>query len=401
MYHGKETMAQKFHWISEIGYWQDADESGAKIRQLTGQISMATNIYCEDPACSKNNRIAVFRTTSPGRTPGELHIVDLNEMKSCLVDTDMTWIASFPQAYGDLYFYCRFHENKWEIRKLCFFPLEIETVHTFFQDHLPYETLGSASPCGRYLASYHTHPDDTYEVVVFDTETKNEISLVRSHEFCNPHPRFDRINGEFVLVQHNRGYRRVNGVIKKFEDTGVTLVLFSRDGKSKTILPVSRPFIPQGISGHEAWLNNKPAFIFSTSPADLPYDDGNRCGNLLIYEIGDQKPHVAAHAPETYFGHVSTSACGGYWCCDAWHWKPGDENVCAGCSPDIAVGSIKTGKFAFVCKVGGFWTGYEIVHSHPYLSADNKCVIFTSTRTGFPQVFAAMLPDGFLENLDS
>ncbi|MGB9642093.1 MAG: hypothetical protein ACPL3Q_02680, partial [Candidatus Ratteibacteria bacterium] len=50
---------------------------------------MATNIYCEDPACSKNNRIAVFRTKTLDRIiPGELYIVDLNEGKSCLVDTD-------------------------------------------------------------------------------------------------------------------------------------------------------------------------------------------------------------------------------------------------------------------------------------------------------------------------
>ncbi|MGC9065948.1 MAG: hypothetical protein ACP5JO_04890 [Candidatus Ratteibacteria bacterium] len=65
---------------------------------------MATNIYCEDPACSKNNRIAVFRTKTLDRIiPGELYIVDLNEGKSCLVDTDMTWIACFPQAYGDFF----------------------------------------------------------------------------------------------------------------------------------------------------------------------------------------------------------------------------------------------------------------------------------------------------------
>lgn len=395
------TEIKKDRWIKEIAYWQDDPLIGAKIIQLTGHISMATNIYCEDPACSKNNRIAVFRSNRCDHfATGELWVIDINTMRSILVDTDTIWFGCFPQAYGDFFFYPKFCGDKWEIRKLCFSTLEIEVVLKFQGNVFPYITLGSASSDARFLANLREVTDGYYEVIVLDLETKKEKILVGGEEFCNPHPRFDRMKGKWVLVQHNRGYRKVNGMIKCIDcEQGVSLVLFEKDGSKRIELPVSRPFIPQGVSGHEAWIYNQPAFIFSTSPLYDPYADGNRCGNLLLYRIGEKKPVVVVNAPDVYFGHVSTSSCGSYWCCDVWDWKHEGKDVCFK-PPKIAVGSIKTGKFAFVCEVNGYWPGYEMGHSHPYLSADNRQVIFTSTRTGFPQVFSAILPEGFLENLD-
>ena len=36
-------------------------------------------------------------------------------------------------------------------------------------------------------------------------------------------------------------------------------------------------------------------------------------------------------------------------------------------------------------------------HAHPYLTADNKWLIFTSTRDGHPQVYGAKLGEGWPE----
>ncbi len=395
-------MENKSVWINEIGYWPDDQISGARILQLTGFLSMATNIYCEDPACSKKNRIAVYRLPSPVATdPGELWVTDLEQLQSIFVDKEIVWFRSFPQSYGNFFFYQKFNGRLWEIKKLCFPALEVDTVCQLPENSIPYETLGSASPCGRYIANLISR-DDIFDVVVFDLETKKQQTIVSGPDFCNPHPRFDRMKGEWVLVQHNRDCIKKNGhPVTDETKRGTTLVLCKRDGSTSIELPVARPYIPQSISGHEAWIYNEPAFLFSTTPLNMPYDDGNRCGNLLMYRIGDEKPSVVAHAPEIYFGHVSTSSCGKYWCCDAWDWSPGDIEVCTRNTPKIAVGSIKTGKFAFVCQSGGFWTNYEAGHCHPYLSADNRFVVFSSTRTGIPQVFCAILPDGFLENLES
>ena len=388
----------KKQWIKEKAFWQDDPLIGAKVVQLTGNLSMATNIYSEDPTCSKDNIIAVFRSTKIGAT-GELCVVDIKNEISTEIDSNVHWVGACAQAYGDFFFYPCFNKGKWEMRRLCFSTLQVEVIHNL-SGETPYTTLGSVSPDGRYIANQKCPDENFYQVIVLDTETGEEKIIAEGPDFCNPHPRFDRIKGEWVLVQKNCGCRFIDREIKRVDtDVAVTLVLCNRDGLKQVELPVAKPSIPCEVSGHEAWIKNQTAFIFSSSPVNLPYDDGQKCGNLLLYCIGDEKPRVIAHAPELYFGHVSTSACGNYWCCDAWEWKH-DRLDCCVYAPKIAVGSIKTGKFAFVCQVEGFWPEYEIGHSHPYMSADNKHIVFVSTRTGFPQIFCAEIPDGFLKNLD-
>ena len=387
-------------WQGESAYWPADPLSGADILQLTGNISIATNIYCEDPACSPANRIVIFRsTTCDAAEPAELWVADVEKGRSILVDRDASWVGAGPQAYGTRFYYPRFFESHWELRELSLDTLEHRTVREFRGGSPRFRTLGSASPDGRYLATLHCEDDDNNDVFVMDIETGDRRTIARGHDWLNPHPRFDRMQGDWVLVQHNRGHRRSAGGMEVTDpNVGVTLVLCRRDGSEQQTLPIARPFIPQGVSGHEAWIKGEPAFVYSTAPMDPPYDDGTRRGNLLLYRVGDDRPSVLADAPDLYFGHVSTSACGRYWCCDAWKW-PHDGQDCCRCAPVIYVGDLMTRRFAPVCEVGGCWPRYENGHSHPYLSADNRHVVFTSTRAGFPQVFRATLPEGFLTRL--
>jgi len=41
----------------------------------------------------------------------------------------------------------------------------------------------------------------------------------------------------------------------------------------------------------------------------------------------------------------------------------------------------------------------QYTHTHPYITPDNRHVIFNSDQTGICQVYAAVIPDGFLDNL--
>jgi len=44
--------------------------------------------------------------------------------------------------------------------------------------------------------------------------------------------------------------------------------------------------------------------------------------------------------------------------------------------------------------------GNQCTHTHPYLTADNRYVIYNSELGGIPQVLAARLAPGFLESLE-
>lgn len=397
-------MHRTIQWTNESAFWPSDPASGAGIMQLTGDVGIATNIYCEDPTCSPGNRIAIFRSLHcDASASAELWVGDLENGLCARLDTGATWVGAFARAYGEVLYYPRLVDDHWEIRRLTFSTLEIDVVHRFPSGMLPHRTLGSASPDGRLLANGRLRPDGWYEAFVLDLETGSEHILAAGEDFCNPHPRFDRQAGEWVLVQQNRGWRYdpASGNPALADPTlGATLVLCRSDGSELRELPVARPAIPPGISGHESWLKGQPAFIYSTAPMDPPFDDGQRVGNLLRYRVGDARPSVVADAPDIYFGHVSSSACGRFWCCDGWHW-PHDGQDCCRVAPRIFVGSLHTGKYAALCDVGGAWPRYENGHAHPYLSADNRHAIFTSTRAGFPQVFRATLPAGLLEELES
>jgi hypothetical protein len=333
--------------------------------------------------------------------PAELWVTDIESGLSVLVEEESSWNGAYPQAYGDLFFYPRLVGDRWEIRRLRFSTLDTETVYRFPEGTSAYRNLGSASPDGRHLVNERILDDGRHEVIVLDLETGGVQPIAIGEDYCNPHPRFDRQQGDWVLVQHNRGYRRnpETGLMEvPNPDPGTTLELCKVDGTEHHNIPIARPAIPQGVSGHESWLKDQNTIIYSTTPLDLPYDDGRRVGNLLRYHIGDEKPTVISHAPDIYFGHASASACGRYWCCDGWDWTHDGRDACR-CAPRLYVGSIETGNFAMVSEVGGVWPRYENGHAHPYLSADNRHVVFTSTRAGFPQVFRATLPEGFLEQL--
>jgi len=64
------------------------------------------------------------------------------------------------------------------------------------------------------------------------------------------------------------------------------------------------------------------------------------------------------------------------------------------------VGSIKTGRWSVLCESGSSLSIPQYTHPHPYLSPDNKWVIFNSDRTGIPHVYAASVPEGLLDELD-
>jgi len=386
-------------WFRESVIHGEDPLCGSVITQLTSQTTMATSIYCEDPNCSAEcGRIVVLRGHHTHLMTGaEVWVTEPETGRSALIDCDGSIYGSAQHAYSDLFFFARHSSGSRELVRLCLSTLETETVHRCDASHPGYHTIGSLSPDSRFHVNEVRRPQSVSQVVVLDLETGIETVIAEGTDLFNPHPRFDRMAGEWVLVQHNRGQRITpDDEVETFDPSqGTTLFAVRRDGSERRDLPVARPFIAAGVSGHEAWIKGEPEFVASLAGADSPYDDGTRAGNLVLCRLGSPLPKVIAHAPDTYFGHVSTSCCGRFWVCDAW---PLDQN-CVG-PPDVVIGSLASGKFARLCRVRGHWTNFETGHAHPYLTADSRYVIFGSTRAGMPQVYAASVPDGVLDALE-
>jgi len=89
------------------------------------------------------------------------------------------------------------------------------------------------------------------------------------------------------------------------------------------------------------------------------------------------------------FAHVSVSRCGRFWLGDAM----GEGDV------PIHIGSLKSGAHRRAVFSRTKHDGKQWSHTHPYLTADNRWLIFNSTRTGRAQVYGARLAQGFLDGL--
>ena len=63
------------------------------------------------------------------------------------------------------------------------------------------------------------------------------------------------------------------------------------------------------------------------------------------------------------------------------------------------VGSLKSGRHRRLIFSRTKYDGNQWAHTHPYLTADNRWLIFNSTRSGHAQVYGAVVPEGFLESL--
>jgi Tol biopolymer transport system component len=65
----------------------------------------------------------------------------------------------------------------------------------------------------------------------------------------------------------------------------------------------------------------------------------------------------------------------------------------------IHIGSLTSGKHRRLVFSRTIHDGKQWSHTHPYLTADNRWLIFNSTRSGRAQVYGARLAKGFLESL--
>jgi len=380
-------------WISEGADHGEDPVCGARIRQITSQHSMATNIYGEDPYCSAAcNRAVILRsqyTSLPG--PVEIWVHDLSTGLSQLVEVDARSLGLAQHAYADYFCYLTHSSGGRKLVRLCLSTLEREVVHVFPEERPLPCNYGSMSPDSRYYINSAMDEDRIHHILVVHLHTGQQTTIASGEDICNSHPRSDRVDGDMVLIQRNRGQRTVaDGQMETYDpEPGATLFVVSRSTGKCTDLPIASPHFPGSVSGHEAWIKGKPEIVYSSAGRTGPHKEGTRCGNLFRYRLGEAQPELIIDDP-VYHGHVSTSACGRYWVND--RFAPGTLYV--------AVGSIETRKWANLCIVVGPPLRAEIGHAHPYMTPDASQVLFVSTRTGSPQVFAAEIPRGFLDALD-
>lgn len=393
-------------WGSESSDRRDDPVSGARIIQLTSAAAISNNIYGEQPYTSPDGkRIVIARCQDfCWDEEGSLLVHALDTLRIAMVVRRARGVRGvFNNAWSGLVYYWT---PERELVQLSLMTLERKIVYTEedYEAPLPGE---SVSPDQRYVIGMTPRLKGkgapVFQIIRMDLVKKVREVIFEHREICNPHLQFNPVHGRQILVQNNVGVRlQRDGSTDRYQTAGCKLFVIDADGKNQRYVPAGPP-ITHGITGHECFVADTGRVLFSAgwvqrSDYDWRHDPLHPGGNLFTAKPGDRKP-VLFEAPQHRFVHICASKCGRYFVADSHTGVGLFEN--GRCKPaSLVIGNIETGKFrTLVEDTEGSSGGNQCTHTHPYLTADNRTVIYNADPQGIPQVFAARIPPGFLEDL--
>ncbi|MBT4499329.1 MAG: hypothetical protein HOC74_16495 [Gemmatimonadetes bacterium] len=344
--------------------------SGAEIYQLTDDARPADNIYGEQPYSDPTgSRIAVRFYAEDGREGG-LSILDLNDGSLHSLLTTMPRFPAF-HAWGEHLYFQEEAGGELLLKRCNYLSLEREDLLSLptAEGRFSYGTVSADG--GFYAASVHRN-DNTCQVLLIDLSNGRTQTLADTDHWHFKHEQFSQDGQNRILIQANSpDVSRVQLGVLQVGKTGIDW------------LPVDRPHTPRP-TGHEAWIGDSGRVFLSTGSEE------GLDANIWTAGLDVDEPTPACRT-SSRFGHVSVSRCGRFWVADA----GGEEGI------PIYIGSFASRCYARVIASCTVHDGNQWSHTHPYLTADSDWLIFTSTRSGHPQIFGAQIREEFLEELDA
>jgi hypothetical protein len=391
---GYKTLASDYPVHKEMGDWGTDPDSGSLVRKLTSPQVWSHNIYCEQPYASPDGkRVMIVRAADSFCATRQFVIAQLEGgWHLTLVEGEV--YESFGHSPWAEWAYYQVADGA--LRRISLVTLERQEVLPATEMYPPGKGwVTSISVDNRYLMIDEQMPEGKGTVTYgLDLMTMKKHVLAEGKHNPNPHSQFDRRpGGPFALRQYFAPDGR--STIQVMGDDMAT-------GKSVQF-PIGGDWCAES-SGHMAWvgLSGKVACALGWDAAGRKHDPRHPEGNVAICAAGDAKPRIY-RMPEHAFYHVSVSKCGKYMVGDDFMDFKADGFVARGPGPcRIVVANIETGKYRVLikdCQNYGI-AGSSRYEPDPYMTADNKYVIYNASPFGTMQVFAAQVPDGFLKSLD-
>jgi hypothetical protein len=343
-------------------------ESGAEIYLLGADERPADNIYGEQPYSDPGSRRIAIRYYSHEGKPGGIEIFDLYDGSRHEVLSGKPPFPAF-HPWSDWLYYRQTVDGVQMLRRCNYLTLEVENVAPLPPERGSY-SYGTISPDYRYYA-VAVRPEGApgHRVDLLDIETGEWRVLLDMEGYHAKHEQFSRDGRNKVLIQLNQ-LPDVKQVLLGEIDLSGEMELFPAD-QPHTLRP----------TGHESWVGDTSRIFFSTAA------DPETGANIYTGAVGDEGSTVVPN-PGVRVGHVSVTACGRYWIGDT-----GEEGV------PIYIGSFATGRLKRLVFSRTVYDGKQWSHAHPYMTADNKWLIFAARRGELPQVYGARIPEGWLEEL--
>jgi hypothetical protein len=409
-------------WAQESCDLRDDPVSGARIIQLTSAVAVSNNIYGEQPYCSPDGKRIVLARCQDfcWDETGSLLVHELDTLRITRVNCTVKRVRGiFNSAWsGFVYFWTP--DRK--LMRLSLMTLEQKEVYADEEGDdssadLPVDYLqrfgnaplpsASVSPDQRYIISVvprlKGRGAPVFQIVRLDLKKQIRDVIFEHPEISNPHLQFNPVTGRQILVQNNQGLRlRRDGSLERRRTVECKLFVIDQDGKNCRAVPAGPP-VTAGGTGHECFAGASGRVLFSAgwearSSRDWRQDSRHPQGNLFTGVPGARQP-VCFHAPEHLFNHVCAARDGTHFVADSISNGCGFKNGVIQRAA-LVIGNLDTGKYRVLVEdSGASGGGNQCTHTHPYLTTDNRYVIYNADPGGVPQVFAARLPEGFLASL--
>jgi hypothetical protein len=372
------TAAERKPFLEAIPAWVNA-ESGSEVVQLTSQPVISVNVHMELRFASADGRRIAIERQAFGQPP-ELWVCDLDTSRLYRIGAGRAMTASFSR--NAIYYLTPSPEAR--LRRLNLADLSTREVMTLAHDAVPRKL--AVSPDERWLvAGPFLVRDNVFRLDLIELANGKRTTLCELKDIPNPHPQFDPGNPGRLLVQVNRGSRFTPGVgFQKLSGSlGATLCLVAVPSGEITPLSVGLPDTP-AISGHSTWAGRSGRVVFTTAPGVheslLP--------GTGVYRLTPGEAKCVQIVSGQPFNHLAVSDDGRFFIVDDYRTQT------------IHIGSVETGRVLKLCDSRTRQGRPQYTHAHPYLTPDNRHVIFNSNVTGVAQVYAATVPAAFLDKLE-
>ena len=344
-------------------------ESGAEIYQLTGDPRPADNIYGEQPYSSADGNRVAIRFYAEGGQDGGLSLLDLEDGSLHPVVTQAPRFPAF-HAWGEYLYYQEADGEDLVLKRCHYGTLEKEDITSLPTDEGRF-SYGTMSPDHRYYAA-SVHPEGgTSKVLLIDLSDGSSRTLIHRPEYHFKHEQFSLDGSNRVLIQANK--------LPDVKEVHLGALEVDREGVAW--FPADRPHTPRP-TGHEAWIGQTDRIFFSTAT------DSDSESNIWTAAQSDPSPTQPCKT-QIRLSHVSVSRCGRFYLGDVGR----EEGV------PLRIGCLASGTHRHLAYSGTKNDGQQWSHAHPYMTADSRWLIYTSNRSGHPQVYGARVPEGFLESL--
>ena len=360
--------------------------AGANVRMCTSAPAITHNIYCEQPYCSADgNRFVMMRRQTPDPyTLHDLLLYEIDTYRVSLLERDMYGVAT--AAWSGVLFVSIGRGRDARMVRIDLNTLEREEL--FRWGDIPGETIYTVTADQRHGVGGVVLGPAEFGIVRVDMQTGAWEIIYRSPDICNPHLQYRLGTGDRILVQENRGglFDENGEMVRLFDPAlGAGLMTIDPRGGDRREFPVGPPHTPT-TTGHEVWIGHTDHALVTVGKL---HSDGKRRGTLLEVSHDWPTARVVSEASERW-NHISVSRCGRYFITDCY------DHV----TTPIIIGSIASGKWRVLCEPRTTGGGGQYSHLHPYMTSDNRWVVFNSDRTGVPQVYIAEVPADLLKELD-